>query len=56
MMLVLNTNKFALGILYINLNRRSYEDNVQVYEKDKRPLYQRDLDREKLNTLLGSFR
>jgi len=56
MRLVLNTNKFALGILYINLNRRPYEDNVRVYENDKRPLYQRTLDKEKLSNLLNTFR
>jgi len=56
MKLVLNTNKFALGVLYINLNRRTYEENVRVYENDKRPLYQRTLDKENLSNLLNTFR
>jgi 2-oxoglutarate ferredoxin oxidoreductase subunit beta len=56
MKIALNTSKFALGVLYMNLNRNSYEENVRIYDSDKRPLYQRDLDRQKLEELLNSFR
>ncbi|MHA2035013.1 MAG: thiamine pyrophosphate-dependent enzyme [Promethearchaeota archaeon] len=56
MKIALDTNKFALGVLYINLNRNSYEENVRVYDNDKRPLYQRDLDKAKLENLLNTFR
>ncbi|MFX1268125.1 MAG: thiamine pyrophosphate-dependent enzyme [Promethearchaeota archaeon] len=56
MKLALDTKKFALGILYINLNRRPYEENVRIYDEDKRPLFQRDLDKGKFNELLDSFR
>jgi len=55
MRLVLDTNKFALGMIYKNINRKTYEENVRVYEKDKRPLYQRTLDKEKFNALLNTF-
>jgi 2-oxoglutarate ferredoxin oxidoreductase subunit beta len=56
MKLALNKNKFALGVLYTNLNRKSYEENVRIYNNDKRPLYQRDLDKEKVADLLETFR
>ena len=54
--LALNKDRFALGILYMNPNRRPYNENVRIYNEDKRPLYQRDLDKEKFNQLLDSFR
>ncbi len=54
--LVLDTSHLALGILYMNPNRRPYNENVRIYNEDKRPLYQRDLNKEKFNQLLESFR
>jgi 2-oxoglutarate ferredoxin oxidoreductase subunit beta len=56
MKLALDTNKFALGVLYVNLNKNTYEENVRIYDNDKRPLYQRDLDKNKLNEILNTFR
>jgi 2-oxoglutarate ferredoxin oxidoreductase subunit beta len=56
MKLALDTKRFALGVLYINPNRRPYEENVRIYNEDKRPLFQRDLDKSKFNQLLDSFR
>lgn len=54
--LALDSQKFPLGILYINPNRRPYEENIRIYDQDQRPLYQRDLDRNKFNQLVNSFR
>ena len=54
--LALDTSRLALGVLYINPKRRSYSENVRIYNEDKRPLYQRDLDKEKFNQLLKSFK
>ena len=54
--LAFDTSRLALGILYKNLNRRPYSENVRIYNEDKRPLYQRDLDKKKFNKLLESFR
>jgi 2-oxoglutarate ferredoxin oxidoreductase subunit beta len=54
--LALDSKKFPLGILYINPYRRPYEENVRIYNADKRPLYQRDLDQNKFNELLDTFR
>jgi 2-oxoglutarate ferredoxin oxidoreductase subunit beta len=54
--LAINSRKFPLGILYINPNKKPYEENVHIYDTDKRPLYQRDLEKSKLNDLLEAFR
>jgi 2-oxoglutarate ferredoxin oxidoreductase subunit beta len=45
--LALETKKLALGILYMNLNKPTYEDRIGIYDDDKRPLYLRDLDTNK---------
>ena len=55
MKLALDTNKSALGVLYMNLNKESYEKNVRIYDNDKRPLYQREVNKKKLKELLDSF-
>jgi len=52
----LDTNHLALGVLYKNLNRRPYYENVRIYNNDKRPLYKRDINKEKFKQLLESFR
>jgi len=54
--LALDTSRLALGILYINPNRRPYSENVRIYNEDKRPLYKRDLNKEKFNQLLETLR
>jgi len=56
MKLALDTSRLALGILYKNPIRRPYSENVRIYNDDKRPLYQRDLNKEKFNQLLESLR
>ena len=56
MNLALDPHKFPLGIIYLNPNRRPYEENVRIYNEDKRPLYQRNLDRDRFNELLETFR
>ena len=52
----LDTSRLALGVLYKNPIRRSYSENVRIYNEDKRPVYQRDLDKEKLKKLFESYR
>ncbi len=34
-------DKFALGVLYRNDNRATFEQEIGIYDTDKRPLYQR---------------
>jgi 2-oxoglutarate ferredoxin oxidoreductase subunit beta len=50
----LERGKLPLGIFYIN-PRPTYHENTRVYLNDKRPLWQRDLDNEKLENLINSF-
>lgn len=54
--LALDSSRLPLGVLYKNKNRRPYSENIRIYNEDKRPLYQRDLDKEKFNQLLAGFR
>ena len=56
MKLALETKKLPLGILYINPNRIPYEKNIKIYDHDKSPLFMRELDKEKFNKLIESFR
>jgi 2-oxoglutarate ferredoxin oxidoreductase subunit beta len=50
------SKKLPLGILYINPNRPIYEESIQIYKKDERPLYLRDLDVDKFKVLMESFK
>lgn len=52
----LETDPFPLGVIYVNTNRPTFEENTGVYRDDSAPLYQRDVDREKLEDLLQSMR
>ncbi|MHC4432618.1 MAG: thiamine pyrophosphate-dependent enzyme [Planctomycetota bacterium] len=49
-------DRFPLGILYINNGKRTFEDNVGVYENDRRPLYERKPDFERLHKLIETFK
>lgn len=52
----LETKKLPLGILYLNPNKKTYEENVTIYNNDSTPLYKRELDKVKFNELLEKFR
>lgn len=54
--LALDSKKIALGILYINPNKRPYHENIHIYDNDKTPLYLRKFDKNKFNELLENFR
>ena len=54
--LALDTSRLGLGVLYMNPERRPYSENIRIYNEDKRPLYQRDLDKKKFNQLIKSFK
>ncbi len=56
MKLALQNDKFPLGVLYMNPNKATYEENIRLYEKDNTPLFQRDVDKTKLSELIESFR
>ena len=48
--------KFPLGVLYINPNKTPYEDILTVYREEETPLYERDVDMQKLKNLIESKR
>ncbi|MCJ7728931.1 MAG: hypothetical protein MUO27_03505, partial [Sedimentisphaerales bacterium] len=50
------TDKLPLGIFYINPDKSAFEDNVGIYREDKRPLFEREPDFTRLQSLIGRFR
>lgn len=52
----METDKFPLGIFYINTDEKTFEENLAVYAEDKSPLYQREFSSQKLEELLNSRR
>jgi len=48
-------DRLPLGVFYVN-PKDSFEDNVGIYEKDSRPLYEREVDKDKLASLIDSFK
>ena len=51
----LEQGKLPLGIFYIN-ERPTYEENIQIFKNDSRPLWQRERSKEKLTQLIDTFR
>ncbi len=49
-------DKLPLGIFYINPNKSTFEDNVGIYHQDKRPLFEREPDFIRLQTLIDKFK
>ena len=52
----LEEEPFPLGIIYRNDNRATFEENLPVYREDKRPLYRRDFDMQKIQDILKKKR
>jgi len=52
----LETDKLPLGIFYTNPNKSPFEDNVGIYQQDKRALFEREPDVNRLQMLIGNFR
>ena len=50
------TEKLPLGIFYKSPQKPSFEENVGIYEEKQDPLYERALDKKKLNNLLETFK
>jgi 2-oxoglutarate ferredoxin oxidoreductase subunit beta len=50
------TDKLPLGIFYINPDKSAFEDNVGIYREDNRPLFEREPDFNRLQSLIGRFR
>ena len=52
----LEDKKLPLGVFYRNDNRAVFEEEVGVFDKDKRPLWQREADWQKIEALLRAKR
>ncbi|MHC4157812.1 MAG: thiamine pyrophosphate-dependent enzyme [Planctomycetota bacterium] len=50
------TGKLPLGIFYINSKKHSFEENIGTFKKDERPLYERELNAERLHALIDKFK
>jgi 2-oxoglutarate ferredoxin oxidoreductase subunit beta len=50
----LETKRLPLGVIYTDGGRPTFEEESLVYEDDKKPLFQRTLDRNKLKKLMKS--
>ena len=51
----IETDKLPLGVFYINPDRIPFEENIGVYDEDNTPLFERDVDYSKLESLIGRF-
>ena len=52
----LEEDKYPLGVIYINPNKPTFEDNAIAYQTSEQPLFQRSLDKNKLDELISSMR
>jgi 2-oxoglutarate ferredoxin oxidoreductase subunit beta len=50
------TDRMPLGIFYINPNKTTFEDEIGIYSEDKRPLYEREPDYDRLQKLIDKFK
>ncbi len=50
------TRKLPLGAFYINSKKHSFEENIGAFKRDKRPLYERELNTKQLSTLIEKFK
>ena len=48
------TEKFPLGIIYVNPNKTTFEENLSVYRENKEPLINRAVNLDKLKSLILS--
>jgi len=51
----LQKDPLPLGIFYLNPHKSTFEDNTGIYQQDDRPLYERDVDIDKLQDLIRNF-
>jgi 2-oxoglutarate ferredoxin oxidoreductase subunit beta len=48
----LEREKLPLGIFYINRSKKTFEENLKIYEKNKKPLYQRPVNLSQVSHLI----
>lgn len=52
----IETEKLPLGVFYVNDKKKPFEETLSAYSKDRRALFERDADLEKLKALIASKR
>jgi 2-oxoglutarate ferredoxin oxidoreductase subunit beta len=52
----LETQRLPLGVFDVNKNKKTFEENTRIYASDKRPLYEREVDTQKLGSLIKSLK
>lgn len=52
----IETEKLPLGVFYINTDKTTFEDNIGIFQENKSPLYEREVNIEKLRDLLEKFK
>ncbi|MBI9032770.1 2-oxoacid ferredoxin oxidoreductase [bacterium] len=50
----LETGPYPLGVIYKSNHRKTFEENLQVYKKNKDPLYKKEIDLKKVEKLINS--
>jgi 2-oxoglutarate/2-oxoacid ferredoxin oxidoreductase subunit beta len=50
----METDKLPLGIFYMDPDRKTFEENLEIYYDDKTPLYKRKYEMDKLKSLIES--
>ena len=50
------TDKRPLGIFFVNEKKAAFEEQLDVYQSNKKPLYKRKYHLDKLNKLINSFK
>ena len=50
----IETGKYPLGIFYINNDNKTFNESLTSYKTDQSPLYQRDLNMDRLKKLIAS--
>ena len=48
-------DKLPLGIFYVNPDKKPFEENTDIYEQTDKPLFSREADYEKLESLIGKY-
>jgi 2-oxoglutarate ferredoxin oxidoreductase subunit beta len=49
------TGTYPLGVFYMNPGKPTFEEASGVYDQDKRPLFERDVNQEQLSKLIDSL-
>ena len=51
----MQADKLPLGVFYQDSSRKTFDENIGVYDNDDSPLHSRELDKQKLNELIQQY-